>query len=74
MKRQWTVRRQFQACPDGEQRWDRAYQYLLKWAMTGQPAVPTQLLSNPATLQEVDHAGSDLRTSIHTASGSTTDR
>jgi hypothetical protein len=74
MKRQWTVHRQFKACPDGEQRWDRAYQYLLKWAMTAQPAVPAKLLSNPATLQEVDHAGSDLRTSIHAASSSTTDR
>jgi hypothetical protein len=74
MKRQGTVRRQFQACPDGEQRWDRAYQFLLKWAMTAQPAVSAKLLSNPATLQEVDHAGSDLRPSIHAASGSTTDR
>ncbi len=30
MKRQWKVARHLLAHPDGERRWDRAYQYLLQ--------------------------------------------
>jgi uncharacterized protein (UPF0548 family) len=32
MKRQWNIRRQTTALPDGQQRWDQAYQLLLEWA------------------------------------------
>lgn len=34
MKRQWRVRRQTCARPDGQQRWDRAYQTPLAWTAT----------------------------------------
>jgi hypothetical protein len=33
MKRQWHIRRQFQAAEDGERRWDQAYQLLLHWSL-----------------------------------------
>jgi hypothetical protein len=74
MKRQWTVHRQFEPCPDGEQRWDRVYQYLLKWAITVQPPpTVTEPPSSPPTFQEVDHAGSRLCSCVHSEPGSTAD-
>ena len=39
MKRQWRVRRQTCALPDGQRRWDRAYQTLLAWTAT-RPSPP----------------------------------
>ena len=38
MYHQWRVRRQTTSSPDGQQRWDRAYQLLLRW--TECPALP----------------------------------
>lgn len=35
MKRQWRIRRQVIESSDGQRRWDRAYQCLLRW---GSPA------------------------------------
>ena len=32
MKRQWSICRQVKEEPDGQRRWDRAYQLLLQWA------------------------------------------
>ena len=32
MKRSWTIRRQQQPVPDAENRWDRAFQHLLRCA------------------------------------------
>ncbi|MBK8752434.1 MAG: hypothetical protein IPL99_12675 [Candidatus Competibacteraceae bacterium] len=32
MKRQWGIRRRTMASTDGQQRWDRAYQWLLEWS------------------------------------------
>jgi hypothetical protein len=34
MKTVWHVRRTTKAGADGERRWDYAYQFLLRWAMT----------------------------------------
>jgi uncharacterized protein (UPF0548 family) len=31
MKRQWNILRQSTAAPDGQQRWDQAYQMLMEW-------------------------------------------
>ena len=33
MKRQWRIRRATQPHPDGQHRWDRAYQDLLRWTL-----------------------------------------
>ncbi len=63
MKRQWHVRHQVVEHPDGQRRWDRAYQALLGWT---QPNVaPPQLPPvNPTLLLEVDHACSSVCTSV----------
>jgi hypothetical protein len=37
MKREWHIRRQFQAVEDGERRWDQAYQLLLHWSLLHDP-------------------------------------
>jgi hypothetical protein len=36
MKRNWRTRRQTKECLDGQQRWDRAYLYLLEWTLPSQ--------------------------------------
>jgi hypothetical protein len=35
MRRQWIVRRTTQQEPDGQRRWDRAYQEMLSWTSDG---------------------------------------
>ena len=35
MTRTWTVCRQYSPRPDGERRWDQAYQLLVRWAGQG---------------------------------------
>ncbi len=57
MQRQWRVRRQMVAAPDGQQRWDRAYQHLLNWAS---PGPPPQTATNERQTVEVEHARSGL--------------
>jgi hypothetical protein len=38
MKRQWRVRREVMERPDARQRWDRAYQYILRWSLENEQA------------------------------------
>jgi hypothetical protein len=57
-RRAWQVRRTSVTTPTGQQRWDRAYQLLLQWAMTAPD--PTLAPGFPI-LPEVSHASSDLR-------------
>lgn len=33
MKRQWQVRREAMVRPDAQDRWDRAYQAILRWSL-----------------------------------------
>lgn len=58
MKRQWRIRRTTAIQINGQQRWDQAYQLLLRGTCPTLPAPPTGPASTP--LQEVDHASSDL--------------
>jgi len=37
MNRTWHVQRETVAVPDGQRRWDRAYQLVLRWAEEGLP-------------------------------------
>ncbi len=55
MKRQWRVRRQTCAVPDGQRRWDRAYQTLLAWAASGEDDLSVGDKS-PATERQGVHA------------------
>jgi len=68
MKRQWTKHRQFNPRPDGEQRWDRAYQYLLQWTKETESGISTKSGSPSNLIQEVDHASSSLCESFHKTS------
>ena len=38
MKRRWHVRREAMERPDGRQRWDRAYQAILRWSLENEQA------------------------------------
>jgi hypothetical protein len=38
MKRGWRVRRAVVEHPDGQRRWDQAYQLLLRWTMAATPS------------------------------------
>jgi hypothetical protein len=40
MKQHWHAHRTLVVRPDGQQRWDRAYQHILAWSQL--PAQPTQ--------------------------------
>jgi hypothetical protein len=64
MKEQWQVTRTTIGRPDGYQRWDLAYQCLLKWAQTS----PAQLNEQEAHSHENRdlHAGLDPRTGRNT--------
>jgi hypothetical protein len=70
MKRQGQIQRRLRATPDGQQRWDRAYQALLRWTE------PTTLMSVATSEQakaEVQHARSGVCPRIHTAASSSAD-
>jgi hypothetical protein len=54
----WHVRRTSVSTPTSQQRWDRAYQLLLQWAMTSPE--PAEAPGAPI-LPEVSHASSNLR-------------
>ena len=68
MKRQWRVRRQVVAAPDGQRRWDRAYQLLLAWTPP-----PATVAAAEETPKEVAHADSDLSAGLDPAAGADAD-
>jgi len=64
MKRQWRIRRHLIESSDGQRRWDRAYQCLLRWGRTA----PVLLLPAPQFWielpQEVKDASRRVCTSV----------
>jgi uncharacterized protein (UPF0548 family) len=62
MKRQWNICRQTTAVPDGQQRWDQAYQMLLEWTRCA-----TATETSPE--QEKHDASCHICTSINSESG-----
>lgn len=65
MKRQWKIQRETQEYPDGQNRWDRAYQLLLEIARSVEETQTQSKL-------EVQNASSDLCESIDPASSTST--
>jgi hypothetical protein len=67
MYHQWRVRRQTTSSPDGQQRWDRAYQLLLRWTErpglqpTAEALLPATCPSGKPTHVEAPHAHRRLR-------------
>jgi hypothetical protein len=64
MKHSWQVTRATAPHPDGDRRWDRAYQLLLEWS-AGDPAGPNPTSPPPETTD----ASRDLRPRIDPAAG-----
>lgn len=70
MKRSWTVRRTVQPLSNGEQRWDRAYQLLLRWAQNAEIERATHAAEPADPMQEVSDERSTVCTSLDITSGS----
>jgi ABC-type uncharacterized transport system YnjBCD substrate-binding protein len=69
MKRTWSVRREFQESPDAQQRWERAFQYLLEWApVVREDDTSTALAAD--SKQEISDENSGLSTGFDVASSS----
>jgi hypothetical protein len=76
MKHQWQVRRTAVAVANGQQRWDHAYQLLVRWATTsppeqGRPVPPMPIWAQD--VQEVSHACSRLCARLDDPSGAAAD-
>jgi hypothetical protein len=67
MNHQWQLTRSFEARPDGQRRWDYAYQHLLHWAIEQS----ADSLSASSHLQEVHHANRNLRSRLKSTSTAT---
>jgi hypothetical protein len=63
MERQWQKRRRLVARPDGQRRWDRAFQALLQWSVP-EPS-PMKVAGVPK--QEVDDESSGVCACLDTA-------
>ncbi len=72
MKRQWHIRREFKAHPDGQQRWGRAYQYLLQWTQNRVP-MQNEASATKDQPQEVQDENCSLCASINLTAGASTD-
>ena len=59
MKYNWQIRRQSVAYPDGQRRWDRAYQFLLEWSQPTMQRVSIQQEMAPET--QNPNAGLELK-------------
>lgn len=61
MRHHWRIRRQLVECPEGQQRWDDAYQYLLRWtALSSRERIPRP--------QEADDESSGICARVDAAS------
>ncbi len=69
MKRQWHVRREVVERPDAQQRWDRAYQSLLRCSLETERRAVLQ----PKHAEEVYHAGSSIHPGFDLSAGSASD-
>jgi hypothetical protein len=68
MKRQWRVRRETVKRTDARQRWDRAYQSILRWNLQTEPT------SGPsANGKEGCHAGGGIRPGLDHRAGQAPD-
>ena len=65
MKREWRICRATEERPDARQRWDRAYQAILRWSLE------TERASHPSAngKKEEYDAGSDLRPGLDLQAG-----
>src|SRR5512135_133107 len=71
MKHDWRTTRRLQPHPDGQRRWDRAYQLILEWAAANtEPGHPSADGLAPSSLmKEITCENCDLCTSLDTVPG-----
>ena len=69
MKRSWTIRRRAQELPDGQRRWDQAYQHLLRWALSADLEEKRLFPSEARYPQEVSDESGSVCTGVDTAPG-----
>lgn len=70
MKRSWRVHRRVQLHPDALQRWDRAYQQVLRLARPIEPASRPETALDRRAKGEVRDEGRDLCACLDSAAGS----
>ena len=68
MKRQWRTRRELTERPDGRQRWDCAYQSILRWSLEAEG-----MFDPSANGKEDYHAGSGIRSGLDLQAGQAPD-
>jgi hypothetical protein len=68
MKRQWRVRREVMERPDARQRWDRAYQAILRWSLKNE-----QAHAPSANGKEGYHESGGIRPGLDLSAGQTPD-
>lgn len=73
MKRHWVVNRQYRPCPDGEGRWDRAYQYILQWATTVSDSSNVSSRDASAAEMDLNHANGSVCPSLHPTTSTESD-
>ncbi len=73
MKRQWQICRTTVTTTDAQQRWDQAYQLLLRCAMPRPPGTSIVPAPAPHSAQEGGHARSDLCPRLDQPSGAAAD-
>ncbi len=71
MKRDWRMRRELLATPEGQRRWDRAYQALLTWTCADDAALTPMVGKRVG--KERDDAGRNLCASVDAAAGAGAD-
>jgi hypothetical protein len=72
MKRQWHVRREAMECPDAQDRWDRAYQAILRWSLENEQArAPSADAS--AEGKEEYHESGGIRSGLDLSAGQAPD-
>ena len=73
MKRQWSIRRELVETSDGQRRWDRAYQCLLRWGSQPVPEQPAEAVTGAQPTQEVFDESRSVRPSVDPTSSSRPD-
>jgi hypothetical protein len=69
MKRQWRTRREVTKRPDGQERWDQAYQSILRWSL-----LEAERTFDPSANGKEDyHAGSGIRAGLDLQAGQAPD-
>jgi hypothetical protein len=68
MERRWRVRREAVECPDARQRWDRAYQSILRWSLENE-----QARAPGANGEEEYHESGGIRPGLDLSAGQTRD-